>query len=65
MIFTLKFKKCVASTGIFGVIIYKLRYWQKLCPIILLKINKSLEVDFHHTISSLNLAIYLRIESRW
>ena len=62
MISAIELKKCVAGTGILGIVISKLRHKKKPCPIILLEIDKSLEVDFYHTILSLNLVVYLQIE---
>ena len=35
MIFAIELKKCVASAGIHGIIVSKLYYRKKLCPIIL------------------------------
>ena len=49
-------------TGIFGVVVSKLRHKKKLCPIILLKVDKGLELGFYHTILPFNLAVYLQIE---
>ena len=62
MISAVKLKKCVANIGILSIIISKFCYKKKLCLIILFKFDKSLKVDFYHTILSLSLAIYLRTE---
>ena len=59
MIFIVKLKKYIANIRNFGIIVNKLYYKKKLYLIILLKINKSLEIDFHYIILSLSLAIYL------
>ena len=59
MIFVVDLKKNVTSASSFGIIIGKLRYGKKLCPIILLKINKNLKISFYYTILPLSLAIYL------
>ena len=63
MISTIELKKCMASTGILGIIVNKLCHKKKLCPIILLKVDKNLQIGFHYTILSLSLAICLRVES--
>ena len=52
----------MADTGIHGIIISKLRYGKKLCPIILLKVDKSLKVGFYYTIIPLSLVVSLRVE---
>ena len=62
MIFAIELKKCVANTSILGIVISKLRYGKKPCPIILLKVDKGLEVSFHRIILSLSLAVHLRVE---
>ena len=62
MIFAIKLERYMANIDIFGVVVGKLYYRKKPCPIILLKVDKSLEVGFHHTILPLCLAVYLRIE---
>ena len=62
MISAIKLKKCVAGTGILGIVVSKLRYRKKPCPIILLNIDKGSEVSFHCTILSLSLVICLRVE---
>ena len=62
MISAIKLKKYMTGISIFSIVISKLCYRKKLCPIILFKIDKSLEVSFDHTIVSFNLAICLRVE---
>ena len=59
MISAIELKKCVAGAGILGIIISKLCYKKKPYPIILLKVDKDLEVGFYHIILPLNLAIRL------
>ena len=59
MISVVQLKKCMASADILGIIIGKLRYWKKLCPIILLEVDKGLEVDFHCTILPFSLDVHL------
>ena len=62
MISAIKLKKYMAGVNILGVIINKFRYDKKLCPIILLKVDKSLEIGFYCTILPFHLAVYLQIE---
>ena len=62
-IFTVEFEKHVASTSIFGIIIDKLYYKKKLCPIILIKIDKGLKINIYYTMLFFNLSIYLKIKS--
>ena len=40
----------MAGAGIFGIIIGKFRHGKKLYPIILLKVDESLEVGFYYAI---------------
>ena len=46
MIFVIKLKKYMVGTGIFSIVMGKFYYKKKLCPIILLKIDKSLKISF-------------------
>ena len=62
MISIVKFKKCVIATGIFGIIVNKLCYKKKLCPIILFEVNKGSQVKFYHIVLLFGLIIYLKIE---
>ena len=62
MIFAIELKKCMAGAGILGIVVSKLRYGKKPCPIILFKVDKGSEVGFHRTILSLSLAVRLRVE---
>ena len=59
MIFIIELERCVAGASILSIIVGKLRYGKKLCPIILLKIDKDSEINFHHTILLFSLAIHL------
>ena len=59
MISAIEFKRCVAGADVFGVIVTKLPYGKKLYQIILLEVDKSLELDFYCTILPLNLAVCL------
>ena len=62
MIFAIELKKCAVSTGILDIVIGKLRHKKKPCPIIPLKVDKGLEIGFHHTILFFSLAVRLRVE---
>ena len=62
MISAIELEKCVAGAGILGIVVSKLRYGKKPYPIILLKVDKGLEVGFHHIILPLSLAVCLRVE---
>ena len=62
MISAIELKRCVAGAGILGIVVSKLRHGKKPCPIILLEVDKGLEVGFHRTILLLNLAVRLRVE---
>ena len=63
MISVIELESCVAGAGIFGIIVSKLRHGKKPYPIILLEVDKSLEVGFHCTILPLSLAVCLRVKS--
>ena len=51
----------MAGAGILGIVVSKLRHEKKLCPIILLKVDKGLEVGFYCTILLLSLAVRLQM----
>ena len=63
MISAIKLKKCVAAASIFSVVVSKFHHRKKSCPIILLEIDKGLEIGFHRIILPLCLAVRLRVES--
>ena len=62
MISAIELKKCVAGASILGIIVSKLCYGKKPCPIILFEVDKGSEVGFYHTILPLSLTIRLRVE---
>ena len=62
MIFAIELEKCVACAGILGVIIGKLRYGKKPCPIILLKVDEGLKVGFYYIILPFGLTVCLWVE---
>ena len=51
------------SISIYNIIISKLSYWQQLYLIILLLIDKYLEIYLYDIVLSLNLAIYLWVKN--
>ena len=62
MISAIELKKCVAGAGILGVIVGKLYYKKKPCPIILLQVDKNLEISFYCTILLLYVVVRLQVE---
>ena len=51
------------DASIFGVVVYKFYFEKKPCPIILLKVDKSLKIGFYYTILPLSLAVCLQVKS--
>ena len=62
MISAIELKKCIAGAGILGIVVNELCHEKKLCPVILLEVDKGLEVGFYRTILPLSLAVCLRVE---
>ena len=62
MISAIELKKYVAGTGIHGIVVCKLCYEKKLYLIILLKLNKDLEVSFYHVTLPFCLTVRLWVE---
>ena len=62
IIFTIKLKKYVIYTDIFGIIVNKLYYRKNLYLIILFKVDKNLKKTFYCAFLLLSLAIRLRTE---
>lgn len=56
-------KRCVADAGIFRIIIAKFSYWKKLCPVVLLKVDKSSKVSFYYFDLPLGLTVSLKMKS--
>ena len=52
----------MANVNIFGIIISKLRYEKKPCPVILLKVDKDLDVGFYHAILLFGLIVHLWVK---
>ena len=63
LLFAIELERYVADTRIFGIIIYKFYHGQEFCQVILLSINKNLEIRLHYTVLPLYLIIYLMLES--
>ena len=61
IISVIKFKKSIANTNIFDIIIGKLCIKKKLCLIILFKVNKDPKLGIYYIILFFNLAVYLWI----
>ena len=61
MIFAIILKNHVVNIDILGIIISKLHYKKKLCPIILFEIDKSSKINFYYTILLFDLIVYLKL----
>ena len=62
MIFAIELKKYVANVGIVGIAVGKFYYGKKLCPIILLKVDKGSKVGFYCIILLFGLTVHLWVE---
>ena len=62
MISAIELKRCVAGVSILGIVISKLYHKKKPYSIILLEVNKGLEISFYCTILPLSLAVCLWLE---
>ena len=62
MISIVQLKEHVANASILDIIVSKFRYIKKLYSIILLKIDKNLEINFYYIILPFSLIIYLWIK---
>ena len=63
MIAVIQLKKHIAGAYIFGVVISNFNYYWELGPIVLLEVDKDLEVSFYDTILLFGLAVNLQIKS--
>ena len=63
MISAIELEKYVANISIFDNIVGKFCYKKKSYPIILLKVDRDLEIDFYCAILLFGLTIYLWIKS--
>lgn len=55
-------KKKKADTYVFCIIISKFRHWQEFCAIILLVIDKNLEISFYCIILFFSLTVNIEIK---
>ena len=62
MIATIHLEKCMTGARVIDIIIRELGYCEEPGLIVLLEIDKSLEVGFHGTVLPFGLAVGLRIE---
>ena len=53
----------MTGAGVFDIVVGKLRYKKKPCPIILLKVDKGSEVEFYCIILLFSLPICREVES--
>ena len=63
MVSAIELKRRVTGACILGIVISKLSHRKKLFPVILFKVDKGSKVNFYCTISSLGLAVCLKMES--
>ena len=59
VIFAVELKRYMVGASIFGIIVGKFHHKKKLCPIILLKVVKNLEISFYCAILSFGLTVCL------
>ncbi len=59
---TIELKRSITGDDILGIIVGKFRYWQQLCPIILLIIDKWCEICFYRADLSVDLTIGWKLE---
>lgn len=64
MIIAVELREYVTGTCILDVIIYKFRYWQEFCPMVLLPIDKNMQISFYCAMFSFLSAICLGIKCR-
>ena len=62
VVVAVQLERRMAGASILGVIVCKLRDWQKPCSVILFLIHESTEVCFHRAVLLFCLPIYLRVE---
>ncbi len=62
MIAIVKFKRLIVNVCIFCIIVSKFSYWKEFSLIILLIVDKNLEVGLHYIVLSLILVINLRVK---
>ena len=59
MVAAVQLKMYVADVGIFRIIIDEFSYWKKPYSVVLLKVNKGMEISFHCAVLSFGLAVSL------
>lgn len=62
MIVTVELKRRMASTHILSFVVCKFYYEHEFCLIIILSINKSMQIGFHCAILHLSMAVCLQIK---
>ena len=62
MISAIELEICMTGAGILGIVVGKFCHGKKPCPIIILKVDKGLEIGFHCTILLFRLAVRLLLE---
>ena len=62
MVAAVEFEQCLTGAGVLGVIVCKLRHWQKLGPVILFEVDKGSEVGLHGAVLPLCLTISLQVK---
>ena len=62
MVSVVELKRRMANASILGIIISKLCNRKKLCSVILLKVDKNLEISFYYTILLFDLTVCLWVE---
>ena len=62
MVATVRLKRSVTGAGIFRIVICKFSYWKESCPVVLLEVDKGLEVSFYGAVLPLGLTVCLRVE---
>ena len=62
MIAAIKFEQYVIGASVFGVIVRKLSHQYKPGPVILLEVDKNLEISLYTTVLPLCLAVSLRLK---
>ena len=62
MVATIELKRCVTRTGVFGVVVGKLRHQEEPCPVILLPIYEGTKVYFYCAVLAFRLSVGLRVE---
>ena len=62
MVAAIQLKRYMTDACIFGIIIRKLSHRQESCPVILFKVNESLEIYLYCFVLSFGLTVCLRMK---